>query len=60
MTECSWCDHDPACGVASYSDAEFVYDLCHDDDHSCYEELQRAKVRVRETLKKYGYLLEYG
>lgn len=46
---CAFCDHDPACGVASvfreqpvtkhksiYRDGQSFW-LCHTDDHSCYE-----------------------
>lgn len=34
---CASCNHAPACGFASISDADGEKWYCHGDGHSCYE-----------------------
>lgn len=36
--KCGLCGHDPACGFASVEVGDDITYLCHEDDHSCYEQ----------------------
>jgi hypothetical protein len=41
--KCALCDHEPACGFATWQRGDLFAYLCHDDDHSCYQEWLHAE-----------------